>query len=85
LGKETNGEVKYFKIFFLNPEIDNFLFFCQAKVSEKAGQSLADPENYENLFPNFQNSLRAQKALTKERRQRLPAEQYRKVAVSFIF
>ena len=56
--------------------------FFQVKVSEKAGQSLADPENYENLFPNFQKSLKAQKMLAKERRHRLPADQYRRVAVS---
>lgn len=43
---------------------------------------MADPENYENLFPNFQKSLRAQKMLAKERKERLPAEQYKSFAVS---
>jgi hypothetical protein len=43
---------------------------------------LADPENYENLFPNFQKSLKAQKMLAKERKQHLPAYQFKTVAVN---
>jgi coatomer subunit beta' len=37
------------------------------KINEKAGQSLADPEKYENLFPGFSESLKTQKYLEKER------------------
>lgn len=36
-----------------------------AKVNEKAGQSLADPEQYENLFPNLQDSLKTEQYLAK--------------------
>lgn len=38
-----------------------------AKINEKAGQSLADPEQYENLFPSLQESLKAEQFLSKER------------------
>lgn len=79
-------EAAFFARTYLPSEIARVLPLWKtelAKVSEKAGQSLADPENYENLFPNFHKSLRAQKVLTKERRQRLPAEHYRKVPESY--
>lgn len=33
------------------------------KINEKVGQSLADPEQYENLFPGFQESLKTQQYL----------------------
>lgn len=38
-----------------------------AKHNEKAGQSLADPEKYENLFPGYTEALRLEKHLEKER------------------
>jgi len=38
-----------------------------AKVNEKAGQSLADPEQYENLFPGLPESLKAEQYLLKEK------------------
>jgi coatomer subunit beta' len=53
-----------------------------AKVSEKAGQSLADPESYENLFPNFKQSLKAQTVLAKERSQVLDARLYKSSPVN---
>merc|ERR1712241_383783 len=46
------------------------------KVNEKAGQSLADPENYENLFPNFAESLEAQKNLEAERKRTVAASSF---------
>jgi len=46
------------------------------KVSEKAGQSLADPKDYPNLFPDFQASLQAEAMLKKERGQYIPAGDY---------
>ena len=33
------------------------------KVNKKAADSLADPSEYENLFPEFQQALQAQKVL----------------------
>merc|ERR1711997_901462 len=49
------------------------------KVSEKAGQSLADPNEYKNLFSNFNQTLEAEQMLAKERKRRLPASNYRQV------
>lgn len=43
------------------------------KVNEKAGQSLADPEQYENLFPGFQEALKTQQFLAQQEPELLPA------------
>lgn len=37
------------------------------KINEKAGQSLADPEQYENLFPGLNDSLKTEQFLWKEK------------------
>merc|ERR1711997_1315495 len=50
-----------------------------AKVSEKAGQSLADPNEYKNLFSNFNQTLEAEQMLAKERKRRMPASMYKQV------
>lgn len=44
-----------------------------AKVNEKAGQSLANPDEYENLFPGLQDALKTQQFLVSENTLR-PAE-----------
>merc|ERR1711971_577875 len=49
------------------------------KVSEKAGQSLADPNEYKNLFSNFNQTLEAEQMLAKERKRRMPASMYKQV------
>ncbi|XP_055621190.1 coatomer subunit beta' isoform X1 [Toxorhynchites rutilus septentrionalis] len=43
------------------------------KINEKAGQSLADPEQYENLFPGFYNAVKTYQFLQPERATLLPA------------
>lgn len=43
------------------------------KVNEKAGQSLADPEQYENLFPGFQDALKTQQFVAQNEPNLLPA------------
>lgn len=43
------------------------------KINEKAGQSLADPEQYENLFPGFQEALKTQQFLAEREPDLLPA------------
>lgn len=48
------------------------------KVNKKAADSLADPSEYENLFPEFQEALQAQ-FLKRERVQMKPAAQYKHV------
>jgi coatomer subunit beta' len=46
------------------------------KTNEKAAQALADPEQYENLFSNYQESLKAEEFLVKENSTLLPASAY---------
>lgn len=43
------------------------------KINEKAGQSLADPEQYENLFPGFQDALKTQQFIAQQGPELLPA------------
>lgn len=47
-----------------------------SKVSEKAGQSLADPKDYDNLFPGLTEALKAEQYLQPERASLLPASAY---------
>lgn len=42
-------------------------------INEKAGQSLADPKDYENLFPGMQETLKAQQYVMAERSHLSPA------------
>nr|AAM50181.1 GH16479p [Drosophila melanogaster] len=43
------------------------------KVNEKAGQSLADPAQYTNLFPGLGDALRVEQHLQEERARKAPA------------
>lgn len=52
------------------------------KVNEKAGQSLADPEQYENLFPGFQDSLKTQQFLAQRESKLLPASMFTKLPLN---
>lgn len=52
------------------------------KVNEKAGQSLADPEQYENLFPGFQESLKTQQFVAENESELLPAEMFTKIPMN---
>ncbi|KYM94948.1 Coatomer subunit beta' [Cyphomyrmex costatus] len=45
-------------------------------VSEKAGQSLADPEQYENLFPGYREALKVEKFLREESKKKIPASAF---------
>lgn len=51
------------------------------KISEKAGQSLAGPDQYENLFPNLADALKTEQYLLPERHKKLPAAAYPHVPV----
>ena len=53
-----------------------------ATTNQKAAQSLADPAEYENLFPGLQEAVRAEQLLKRERAQLLPANTYSSVTVS---
>lgn len=48
-------------------------------VNEKAGQSLADPKDYENLFPGLADALAAQTFLQREVQSKTPAAMARKL------
>ena len=80
-------EAAFFARTYLPSEVSRVLPLWKAelaKVNEKAGQSLADPENYENLFPNFSDSLEAQKRLESERNTKVPANKFLSIPVSKI-
>jgi coatomer subunit beta' len=47
-----------------------------AKTNKKAADSLADPTEYENLFPDLKEAVLAEKMLKRERTGLLPAKQY---------
>ena len=66
---------------FLQPQWKEQL----AKVSEKAGQSLADPNEYKNLFPDFDKTLAAEKVLGKERQRKMPASMFTSIPVIVFF
>lgn len=52
------------------------------KVSEKAGQSLADPKDYENLFPGLIDTIKTEQYLEPERRSQLPASAFTNIPVN---
>ncbi|XP_047351448.1 coatomer subunit beta' isoform X1 [Vespa velutina] len=45
-------------------------------VSEKAGQSLADPEQYENLFPGYREALKVEQFLREENKKKISASAF---------
>lgn len=47
-----------------------------AKINPKAAESLANPDEFENLFPNYQDALQAEAALVQERASSFPASSY---------
>lgn len=52
------------------------------KINEKAGQSLADPVQYENLFPGFQDALKTQQYLAQYESNLLPAQFFTKIPLN---
>ena len=53
-----------------------------AKTNAKTAQSLADPTEYENLFPELKQALQAEEFLKRERNTLLPAASFSSVPVS---
>ncbi|XP_043466786.1 coatomer subunit beta' [Leptopilina heterotoma] len=45
-------------------------------VSEKAGQSLADPEQYENLFPGYREALNVEQYVREKSQKKIPASAF---------
>jgi len=69
-------EAAFFARTYLPSEISRIVELWReelSKVNEKAGQSLADPKDYPNLFPDYNATLAAQQMLTKERGKVVPA------------
>lgn len=56
-----------------------------SQLNEKAGQSLADPKDYENLFPGYAEALKTEHFVKQERQQLLPASEYSNITVSDMF
>lgn len=54
-------------------------------VSKKAGQSLADPEQYENLFPGYREALKVEQFLREESKKKIPASAFPEVQVKIFF
>ncbi|XP_028394124.1 coatomer subunit beta'-like [Dendronephthya gigantea] len=54
-----------------------------AKHNKKAANSLADPTEYENLFPEFQEALKAEQFLKKERMNLVAAADYPRLTNNF--
>lgn len=69
-----------------------FWFFCNrvvelwrehlAKVNKKAANSLAEPQEYENLFPDWKNALKTEAYLKPQRQRAIPADKLPRVPVS---
>jgi len=72
-------EAAFFARTYLPSEISRIVELWReqlSKVNEKAGQSLADPKDYPNLFPDYEASLQAQQVLTRERSKVIPAADF---------
>lgn len=55
-----------------------------SKTNVKASESLANPDEYENLFPHYQESLKTEVYLQAERKRQLPAAAYANTPVSYL-
>lgn len=71
---ETNRlpEAAFFARTYLPSQVSRVIKLWKENVtsktrSEKSAQALADPSEYENLFPNFDDSLKAEKFLEEKR------------------
>ncbi|XP_056020292.1 coatomer subunit beta'-like isoform X6 [Ostrea edulis] len=49
------------------------------KVNKKAANSLADPQEYENLFPDWKNALKTETFLKPQRQRAIPADKFLRV------
>ena len=52
-----------------------------SRTSVKAAQALADPAQYPNLFPNFEDSLKAEQFYQAERKELVPASSHSQLPV----
>ncbi|XP_074042717.1 coatomer subunit beta' [Leptinotarsa decemlineata] len=69
-------EAAFFARSYLPDRISEIVELWKVKltsINEKAGQSLADPKSYENLFPGLQEAIETQKYLEQQDRGLFPA------------
>merc|ERR1712079_363803 len=79
-------EAAFFARTYLPSEISRVVDMWRVqlgKVNEKAGQSLADPKDYANLFPDYNSSLQAQQMLARERKNIIPAEDWKQIMANY--
>lgn len=79
---ERLPEAAFFARTYLPSQVPRVVQLWRAqlgKVNAKAGQSLADPAHYQNLFPGYAESLRTEQFLARERQQSLPADAFTQV------
>lgn len=72
-------EAAFFARTYMPSELSRVVTMWRESLSTKnpkAAQSLANPADYENLFPGLQDALRAEQFLTAERQRVLPASSY---------
>jgi coatomer subunit beta' len=79
ISTERLPEAAFFARTYLPSQVPRIISLWKdslAKVSEKAAQSLADPVQYENLFPEYELTLRAEEFMRDERKFPVPANEY---------
>ena len=81
-------EAAFFARTYLPSEISRVVTLWKEelkKTNEKAAQALADPTEYENLFPGYQDLLKTEQFVAVERQRSTPAKQYPTLIVISIF
>jgi coatomer subunit beta' len=77
-------EAAFFARTYLPSQMSRVVGLWKEKLSatnQKAAQSLADPAEYENLFPGLHESIQAEEALRSERSQLQPANAFPHITV----
>ena len=66
---------------YMPSEMSRVVTLWKEAAGEKIGQSLADPAQYDNLFPGFKDALKTQQFLEKQTKP-IPAASAASIAVS---
>lgn len=69
-------------IYFLSRRVSKLWKESVAENHPKLAATLADPAEYDNLFPGLKESETTEKYLTQERKRRLPARAFPTLTVS---
>lgn len=82
---ERLPEAAFFARTYMPSQVSRIVQLWKAtlsKVSDKAGQALADPKEYENLFPGFAQALKTEQFVRQQKM--VPAAQYPNTKVGFL-